>query len=156
MRYNKILLATDGSESSIKAAKKLAEMDYISNAKIEIFHAENHPISSQNVMLPYPALGANVFVPDAEYKSMRELFKKVGEKILVDTKKVFDDIGIPVETKLVFDISPEDYAIEAVKKEKYDLIVMGAKGHHGRLKNLIGSVCTKISNDADCDVLIVK
>jgi nucleotide-binding universal stress UspA family protein len=159
MKYNKILLATDGSDSSIKAAKKVVEMEAVENypASIEIFHAEKHNIGAGNFFSPFQILDGTTFVSSPTFEEQREEFRKFGEQVLNNTKKVFDEAGIKVKTTLVMDKSPEDYIKESVKEKGFDLIVLGAKGHHWKIRqHLMGSVCTNILNNADCDVLIVK
>jgi len=51
---------------------------------------------------------------------------------------------------------PSDKIVEECKKGNFDLIVMGNRGL-GRVKGfLLGSVSQRVSNDAECPVLIVK
>jgi nucleotide-binding universal stress UspA family protein len=159
MQYNKILLATDGSEGSIKAAKKLVELETVnpSGASIEIFHTENYHFGAEFAVLPVEILYTNTFVPTPKYQEEREKLRKFGEKVLEETKNVFDKAGIDVKTTLVENKSPEEYVKERIKKDQIDLVVIGAKGHHWKIRQaLMGSTCTNIMNDADCDVLIVK
>jgi nucleotide-binding universal stress UspA family protein len=51
---------------------------------------------------------------------------------------------------------PSDKIVEESKKGNFDIIVMGNRGL-GRIKGVIlGSVSQRVSNDAECPVLIVK
>jgi len=122
---------------------------------VVIFHSINHHYVPQEISLPFTFLGKSEYkLPD--YIQLREEFKKFGEKVLDKTKKLFDDAGIPVETRLIIDVSPEDYAQEVVKKENFDLVIVGCKGHHSKLRKVIlGTVAEKIMNNVDCDVILV-
>jgi nucleotide-binding universal stress UspA family protein len=156
--YKKILLATDGSEHSLKAAKKVVELQKLWNAEVEIFYAENHHVPPQVVILPFPFLNQNEYrIPERDYLAMKESFLEWGRKHLADTKKIFDDAGLKVKTTLAREISPEDYAKNAVKENNIDLVVIGAKGHHSKLRQVfMGSVCERIINEVECDTLMIK
>jgi len=160
--YKKVLFATDGSEQSLKAARKLVDAAQIwQGATITIFHAENHHLPPASIPLPFAFQMTNpnyeYRIPDKDYMLIRENFRKFGEKILQETKKIFDDAKVPVSTELVIDESPASYAKRAVKEQKFDLVVVGARGHHSKLREVfLGSVCEEIMNQVDCDVLLVR
>ena len=46
--------------------------------------------------------------------------------------------------------------LETAKKEKFDMIVMGAKGRGGVMDLLIGSVAQRVVSSAKQPVLLVK
>lgn len=160
--YKKVLLATDGSDQSFKAARKLIVASKVwPGCEIEIFHAENHHLPPSSIPLPFAFQTTNPSyeyrIPDKDYMQIRESFRKFGQKILNDTKKIFDDAKISVTTELIIDESPESYAKRAVKEKHFDLVVVGAKGHHSKLREVfLGSVCEAIVNQVDCDVLLVR
>ena len=63
------------------------------------------------------------------------------------------DLDFHLETNL----PPTDYAEITAKENGIDLIVIGCSGHHARAKTmLLGTVATKILNNAPCQVLIVR
>jgi nucleotide-binding universal stress UspA family protein len=153
--FEKILVPTDGSEHSLRAAQRAIRLALEFNSTVVIFHAINHHFVPQEIALPFNFLGkARYAIPD--YQQLQEEFKKFGEKVLKATKKLFDDAGVVVESRLILDVSPEDYAKDIVKKEKFDVVIVGCKGHHWKLKTAtIGTVAEKIMNNVDCDVMIV-
>ena len=157
MPYMKILLATDGSENSKIAAKRVAKMQKRSGAEVVIFHAEQHYFVPEERPIGFPFLSVSNTIPRNNYIDYREQFEKWGTRMLNETEKIFTDEGLKVEKRLVMDLSPSDYAIEVVKKEKFDLVVVGCQGHHSTLRKLfIGSVAEKMVNEVPCDVLIVR
>lgn len=150
------MVPTDGSEHSMRAAERAIRLALEFNSTVVLFHSINHHYVPQEIPLPFSFLGKTQYkVPD--YMALEEEFKKHGEKVLKETKKLFDDAGVPVETRLILDISPSDYVKKVVKAEGFKLVILGCKGHHWKLKTAtIGTVAEKIMNEADCDVMIVR
>ena len=160
MNYKKILFASDGSEQSLKAAQRLVENQSEWDAEIVIFFSfvHHYPFNSMNV----PSALTN---PMAMYRDDPNYFQndvnltQFGETVLKDTKQIFDDAGFgdKVSTTLIKNETPADYAKHAVEEEGYDLVVLGARGQHSKLREVfLGSVCEEMMNKVQCDVLIVK
>jgi nucleotide-binding universal stress UspA family protein len=150
--FKKILLGVDGSEDAMKAANRVLEMTKKDSSEVVIFHSVLHRVSGVKF-----SLGTNIPIGSTlnyeiqgdQVKAANELLKKIKEK--------FSKEGKDVETRLIFDHGPQYYIEEQVKKDGYDLVVLGCKGEHGKLKRtLIGTVPEYVINHADTDVLIVK
>ena len=150
--YKKILIGIDGSEDAHKALKKVMDFYKEWQSQIVVFHSIEHHM----VRPVFPAFGIGYTIPDDSYSVYRREFRKASEKTLEEAKKIFEKAGIPVETRLVEDEKPEDYANAMVKKENFDLVVLGGKGHHSKIGTLLGTVSNHVVNNADCDVLIVR
>ncbi len=96
-------------------------------------------------------------IPEQDYYRVTQEIENAGKKLLAETEKAFEAAGVKVKTVLVKEQEPEEYAIDAAKKEGVDLVVLGCKGHHSKLKEIfIGTVPTRVLNAAKCDVLIVR
>ena len=148
--YKKILLAIDGSLHSNNAAVQVTEFQQKWDNKVVIFHSIKHH------KIPM-GLSSNESIPINLYQNLEEVSKKGGEQLLDKTKEIFTKVGLSVETRLIEDEEPEVYIRRIVEEENFDLVVLGAKGHHSKLKEiLLGTVSTKVSKSAPCDVLIVK
>jgi len=148
--YKKILLATDGSFHSNNAAVKVAEFQQKWNSKVVIFNSIRHH------KLPM-GLFPNEPIPIELYQNIEEVSKKVGEQLLNKTKEIFNKAGLSVETRLIENEEPEVYIRRIVEEENFDLVVLGSKGHHSKLKEiLLGTVSTNVSKSVPCDLLIVK
>jgi nucleotide-binding universal stress UspA family protein len=76
-------------------------------------------------------------------------------KILNDVYERLKDMGVPLETKLVWG-NPADIICEEAKEAKYDLIVMGSRGLSQIKSYLLGSVSSRVTRHAPCPVLIVR
>jgi nucleotide-binding universal stress UspA family protein len=160
--YKKILLATDGSELSLKAAIKLSELEPQWNAEITIFHAWNHQFISATTpfMLSYSLVPYKLNrYPEWDPYETKELLRENGNRYLTDTLQIFIDAGMGslVSTQLVEDLDPVEFAKEFVIKENIDLVVIGARGQHSKLREVFfGSVCERMVNQVRCDVLVIK
>ena len=70
---------------------------------------------------------------------------------------MFDEAKMPVETHLIEDEDPEDYIERMVREEGFDLVVIGTKGIHSKLRQVIlGTVATRVIKHVPCDVLIIR
>ena len=148
--YNKILLAIDGSYHSNNATEQVIEFQKCWNCNVVIFHSIKHHKLPKSL---YP----DAILPVEIYRNIEEVSKKAGELLLEKTKKVFDKAQYPAETRLIEDDSPEEYITRIVEKENFDLVVLGSKGHHSKIKEVVmGTVSTKVVKNAPCDVLVVK
>ena len=65
------------------------------------------------------------------------------------------DAGVAMETR-VLPGHPADTLVRVAEAEKCDLIVVGARGHTGVKRLLLGSVSEAIVRTAHCPVLVVK
>ncbi|HMB65280.1 MAG TPA: universal stress protein [Patescibacteria group bacterium] len=158
--FDKILLATDGSDTAKDAARRVAGIQKKFDSTVVIFHAEKHyyvPQEETPRSFPFIDLGLINANMVNEMEEMQQAFKVWGKKMLRETAEIFEKQGLEVETRLITDESPVDYVKEVTKDGAYDLVAVGCKGHHSKLKEIfMGSVATKISNNAYCDVLIVR
>lgn len=170
MAYSKILIGVDGSDHSIKGIEKAKEFYKESDGKTEIvvFHSiEHHMIPPPNTQIKYMDIAAaslNISTPisirnnyNTSYGEIRGYFTKMGQGFLNYIKELFQQDNVPVQTRLVEDVKPDDYIIKKIKEEGYDLVILGCKGHHSKFRRvLLGTVATKVLNNAECDVLVIR
>lgn len=158
--YSKILLPTDGSEHSLKAARKAIEFQKVFGSKIIIYHAEKHyfvPEEPRYSSSFFDFMKVASLPRENQYLQFQEQFRIWGTQQLKKTEEIFKKAGIQVEIRLIMEETPEDYAKKVVKLEGIDLVIVGCKGHHsGIRKALIGTVAEKIANNVNCDVMIVR
>jgi len=133
----KILVPTDGSAYSLKAAKYAAKLAHEMNSRVSILYV-------------------SAYRPRVRVKELVEEEEKAGADILGKTRKVFDEAGVSVEVmKLEFG-HPADVICTVAAKEGFDLIVMGEKGAHEIGRFMLGSVADRVSHHASCPVLLVR
>lgn len=139
----KLLVAIDGSDNSIKALHKTAELTDIMEAETTILYVIDNTINN-----PYISLN--------EYKqSIDEAFKEQGEEILRESLKIFEKKDIKANTVIEYG-DPGKIIVEFAEEGNYDLIVMGSRGLNALSRVMLGSVSNKVLNHSKVSVLIVK
>ncbi len=142
----KILVATDGSGPSLRAADYAAEIAGCTGAEVTILTAAE-------------ATGITQFVAYAvkAAENLPEELRHTGAHIVETTKKPFLEADVPVHTKIIEGFASEVILNEA-KDGNYDLIAMGSRGAGvGLTKRLIfgmGSVAERVVGNAPCPVLV--
>lgn len=153
----KILLVTDGSPSSLYAARYLSKFPLPEDADVRVMHVMP-PIQSPIMM--EPAVGGwdtvySIYPSREEEEMLRQKDTKHGEALLKRTSGLFQRRGIKVMPVLVRGDAASEI-MDYVKNEKMDLIVAGSRGL-GNFQSLwVGSVSRKLVHYSDCSVLIVK
>jgi nucleotide-binding universal stress UspA family protein len=142
----------DKSDDAIHAAKKAIEFQKRDNCKVLAFHSVLHHLSEMNPN-PFSSNGASVGLSFTIHND----YIKRGKDILRELDELFKEANANVETRLIFDIPPEDYIKKMVEEEGFDLIILGCKGHHSKLSRIfLGTVPIKVINSVSSDVLIVR
>ena len=145
-----ILVAIDGSESSMKAvdyAIELAKKEDNSRLTVLNIIDIDTPKQMSSSIITAPTYGLE------EY----ELHKKAVLEWLDATKRKCENEGIQTEIKVIGGPSPvSDSIVIYAENENVDLIVVGTRGRSGFKKLLLGSVASKVVTYAHCPVLVVK
>ena len=146
--FKHILVPTDGSVLSLRAAKNAVRFAKVHGARITAFYAapEYHP----NIAGDY--LPAN-FVPLAVYQTQ---IKKTAEKYLDQIKKLAAVGGVSCSGSYASDDSPYLAIIKAAKQRKCDLIFMASHGRSGIAGLLIGSETNKVLTHCKLPVLVYR
>ena len=145
-----ILVAIDGSESSMKAvdyAIELAKKE--DNSRLTVLNILDIDTAKQvsSSIITAPTYGLE------EY----ELHKKAVLEWLDAIKRKCENEGIKTEIKVIGGPSPvPDSIIIYAENENVDLIVVGTRGRSGFKKLLLGNVASKVITYAHCPVLVVK
>jgi nucleotide-binding universal stress UspA family protein len=142
--YKRILIATDGSEKSMKAAEEGMELAKGLGAQVIALNVVNEVVIASAVR----QLGA-------ERKEVEAKLETAGRKAVDNLKTMGAKIGVNVDT-IVRIGAPANAVIDTAGAEKADLIVMGSHGESGASKLLIGSVVQKVLYWATIPVLVVR
>lgn len=140
MLYQRILLAVDLTDESIKVANKAAALCSSLGAELVIVHV----IESLNY-----AYGGDVPIDITDI-----------QKQLQDTAKermatLKDQLTVPVQETCVTQGGIESEIHRIAEEKQVDLIVVGSHGRHG-LALLLGSTANGVLHGAPCDVLAVR
>ena len=156
--YKKILIGIDGSESSYKAILKAIELQKSSKSKVIVFHSvESHAEPGGMFMGPSYNIPYVYSISDPDIQRIKEVYEKNAQAILDRAKELFMEAGLEAETRLIYEHGPVSYIKEMVKKEQVDLVIIGSKGLHSLLEDiLLGNVAEKVLRHVPCDILIIR
>lgn len=142
----------DESYNAIHAAKKAIEIQKRENSEVVGFHSILHHLSELNLSFFNPK-----GLSDIKALSIHNDYIQRGEHILEDLDKIFKESKAKVETRLIFDITPEDYIQYMIEEEGFDLVILGCKGHHSKLGRIfLGSIPRNVINYVESDILLVR
>jgi len=146
--FKHILVPTDGSVLSLRAAKHAVRFAKAQDARITAFYAapEYHP----NIAGDY--MPAN-FVPFAEFEKQ---IAKTADKYLDRIKKLAAVAGVPCSGAYASGDAPYQAIIKAAKARKCDLIFMASHGRSGIAGLLIGSEANKVLTHCRLPVLVYR
>ncbi|MFH1452725.1 MAG: universal stress protein [Armatimonadota bacterium] len=145
----KILLATDGSASSLKAAQYALQLAGQTKASVTILTAG--PVPIMDLMNYHPSMAEDDILP----KQVEERIKQAGEKAIDNTLEVFKGSKIKVDTHFEYGHPAEAIASYAANNG-YDLIIIGNRGLSEIKSLFLGSISDRVLHIAHCPVLVVK
>ena len=136
--YQHILLAVDGSENAVRAAKEavkiasessLIEMVYVADfekAKTEVLHAK----SNESLMLERKRKVAPI----------AEILRSAGKRFKLT----------------ILHGTPGPEIVKYANEKKVDLVIIGSRGLNSLQEMVLGSVSHKVMKRVHCPALIVK
>jgi nucleotide-binding universal stress UspA family protein len=139
VRWERILLATDGSEYSRKAAERALTLVQDSGGTLKVVSVLE---ISPHIYAVAPEL------TEEKIKLPRQYAQEV--------KDLAASRGIIAEDFVREAESADEVIIELVRQTDIDLIVMGSHGRTGLKRLLMGSVTERVIGNAPCPVLVVK
>lgn len=138
--YNRILLAVDGSDHSVRAANEAVKLAAGS-------------VASQVTI---------VFVADYDNAKNEVLHSGSSLELDLQRKKKLQPVeetmaaeNIPYKVEILHG-TPGPAIVEYANKEKFDILVIGSRGLNSLQEMVLGSVSHKVVKRANCPVLIVK
>jgi nucleotide-binding universal stress UspA family protein len=143
--YGKILVGTDGSESSFRAVERAARLAGDIGGTLLIASAYT-AMTDREQRRAADALG------EESYKVMGS---HPAEDILREARDVASNAGAKDIDAVCKPGDPVDVLVNLIEEHKVDLCVVGNRGLNSLAGRLLGSVPANISHRASCDVLIV-
>jgi len=141
----KILLATDGSETSMRAAKNAVSIGKKAGATVTaVYVVDVHRLAQLPGYAAMPGIKDNLM----------ELMFKEGDEALEEIDDMARDAGVAYE-RVVAEGDPGEELLKICRNPGFDLIVLGTIGKSGLKRFLLGSVADKVVRHSHVPVLVV-
>lgn len=139
--FERILLAVDGSEHALHAARVAAELA--------------RAMKSERFRIVVCFEGIPSYLGEPNLQNAIDQRVLAGNEILQQAVEAVGDVPAEIHTELI-EGDPAEAIIEVAKTRESNVIVMGSRGL-GRLAGLVlGSTSQKVVSHAPCPVLIVR
>jgi nucleotide-binding universal stress UspA family protein len=148
MIYKKIMLAIDGSDTSLAAINEVIKFTKDQDVQLQIVHVVDESLISY---------GGAAF----DYLSYAMVCREEGQKILDTAEKtITSQSSIKIETSLI-ELKPlqgriAEAIVDEVNQWLADLLVIGTHGRRGFSRFFLGSVAENIIRIATVPVLLVR
>jgi nucleotide-binding universal stress UspA family protein len=139
--FEKFLLAVDGSEHALHAARTAADLARTVQAK------EFRIVVAYDFIPPY--LGE----PNMQYAIDARM--EAASAIMQAALTTVGELPCEIRTEII-ESSPAEAIINVANTRKSDVIVIGSRGHGKLAGLLLGSTSQKVLAHAPCPVLIVR
>ena len=145
--FKHVLISTDGSPGSNKAAKGGISLAKALGAKVTAYYAIESipPIYSEDYVLD-PKV-----IEGIEKRTHQE-----GQKYVDAIGKLAKSAGVPFASMVTKASTPYEGIINATKKRKCDVIFMASHGRHGLSKLIMGSVTQKVLTHCKTPVVVYR
>jgi len=148
---HKILLATDGSEFSERAARSIAERPWPEGTEIEVMSVVELHLGTTQALFEPP------FVDNDQLELQRARGMKRAEDAVASAVEILSKAFPKVSESIsVLLDGPKSVIIDAADKRGADLIVVGSHGHRGIERFLLGSVSEGVALHAKCSVEVIR
>jgi nucleotide-binding universal stress UspA family protein len=136
----KVLVATDGSEHSMKAVQRGLEMAENQGAQVTLMSVAYYASDYLEGMPP----------------NIQEKLENEARDALKKGKVLFEAKNLPVETVLEAGLVPANLIITKAQEGKFDRIIIGSTGMNALERILMGSTASKVVAHAPCEVTVVR
>ena len=137
-RFERFLVATDGSEYSAGAVREAINMAQKCGARVHVI---------------------SVVASGAELESIGQpLLKKeldTAQAHLETVKAQAEASGIACETRLIHGSNIHQEVVNEAERMQADLVIMGRRGRHGLARLMVGDATVKTIGHAPCGVLVI-
>jgi nucleotide-binding universal stress UspA family protein len=138
---NSIVVGTDGSAGAEAAIRKVIELAQGSGATIHLVCAYPGRSTLERIGLTAKTDPVDLRI--------------VAVDLLARDERRFEEAGFKVELH-AREGDPANTIIDVAAEQKADMIVVGAHGHSGLRRFMLGSVSSKLSHHAPSSLLIVR
>jgi nucleotide-binding universal stress UspA family protein len=138
--FKKILVASDGSSTSLEAARIAGEVAKTFSAALTVA-----------TVAYFPRVYESDVGPD-----MMEGYLDEWKRVLASTVAAVKGVGAEPRAKLLREEKPAMALLDEAERGGYDLLVIGRTGAGSPGSKIMGGVSRKVAEGAHCSVLIVQ
>ncbi len=147
----KILLATDGSEFSERAARSIAERPWAAGTEIVALSVVELMLGTAQAWLEPP------YVDSAALEPLREQAMQRAQNAVAAAAEILSKAFPKVQESIsVLLDGPKNVILDEADKIGADLIVVGSHGHRGIERFMLGSVSEAVALHAHCSVEVIR
>lgn len=145
--FKRILVAVDGSTTSLKAMDKAIELQKLTDAEIYLLCVyKHHSLFEASLSIGRPP---GMDIPD-------KVLSEYAKEVVNHAKDLAKSHGATKMRGFVKAGRPSKVIIKFAQDKEADLIVVGTKGTHSDKDGiLLGSVSHRVASNAKCPVLVV-
>lgn len=137
--YKKIILATDGSDHSIRATSHAIQLAKIDQGQVDVVYVVDDKKSKEDVLH-----GIDKYDVNKERKAK-----------LIPIIQLLEENNINYASHILHG-EPGPVIVEFANTHHYDCVVVGSRGLNNLQTMILGSVSHKVAKRVHCPVLIVK
>lgn len=146
--YDKILVATDGSNLSKKAVQSAISLAALTGASLVAI----------KVVPRYPQsyFEGGLALQATEVGRIEKQWAEEGQSVVDEVKKLAEGQGVKTRALTIKSDVVSDAIISSAKKHKCDLIVMASHGRRGVKRLLLGSETQQVLTHSHIPVLVLR
>lgn len=149
----KVLVATDGSEFSLEAARSITGRPWPVGSIFQVLSAEEMVF----VDTPMAASSPSAYYPPSLLDELLTAARARASSAVEATKKILTQAGLhAVACDPAAPGDPRTTILDAAKAWPADLIVLGSHGRSGLDRLLMGSVSEAVAVHANCSVEVIR
>ncbi len=143
--FKKIMVATDGSQTSIRTAELAVDLARLSGGSIiASYVVDIYRLAHLPGYAAFPSLSSRLM----------ELMQREGELAISEVENMACDAGVPFSS-IIAEGDPSQEIVKRSHKSGADLLVLGRIGRSDLEKILLGCVAEKVVRHSKIPVLIV-
>ncbi|MEC7728688.1 MAG: universal stress protein [Pseudomonadota bacterium] len=145
--FKRILVAVDGSKTSLRALDKAIELQKLTEAEIYILCVyKHHSLFEASLSIGRPQ---EMDIPD-------KVLSEYAKEVVNHAKELAKEHGATKLRGFVKGGRPSKVIVKFAQDKEADLIVVGTRGTHSDKDGMIlGSVSHRVASHAKCPVLVV-
>ena len=146
--FKHILISTDGSPVSNKAAKAGIALAHALGAKVTAYYAV------EQLQLAYADEG--YMMNQKLIEGIEDSARQAGQKRVDAIGKMAKAAGVPFASVVTKALTPYEGIIAAAKKRRCDVIFMASHGRRGLSRLIMGSVTQKVLTHSRIPVVVYR